>query len=88
MINDKFLHKKSLFLNYLNKNGVETRPIISGNFLNQPSISLYKLNPKKTVFKGAQEVENRGFFIGIHIKKITEKELNLLERLLLNIDKI
>ena len=88
MINDKFLHKKFLFLDYLNKNGIETRPIISGNFLNQPSIKLYNLNPKKTVFKGAQEVENRGFFIGIHVKKITEKELNLLERLFLNIDKI
>ena len=88
LINDKFLHKKFLFLDYLNKNGIETRPIISGNFLNQPSIKLYNLNPKKTVFKGAQEVENRGFFIGIHVKKITEKELNLLERLFLNIDKI
>jgi len=88
LINDKFLYKKFLFLDYLNKNGIETRPIISGNFLNQPSIKLYNLNPKKTVFKGAQEVENRGFFIGIHVKKITEKELNLLERLLLNIDKI
>jgi CDP-4-dehydro-6-deoxyglucose reductase, E1 len=88
LINDKFLHKKNLFLNYLNKNGLETRPIISGNFLNQPSIKLYNLNPKKTVFKGAQEVENRGFFIGIHIKKITRKQLNLLESLLLNIGKI
>ena len=88
MINDKFLHKKFLFLDYLNKNGIETRPIISGNFLNQPSIKLYNLTPKKTVFKGAQEVENRGFFIGIHVKKITKKELNLLERLFLNIDKI
>ena len=88
LINDKFLHKKRLFLDYLNKNGIETRPIISGNFLNQPSIKLYNLNPKKIVFKGAQEVENRGFFIGIHVKLITERELILLEKLFFNIDKI
>ena len=73
---------------YLNKNGVETRPIISGNFLNQPSIKLYKLNSKKEFFKGAQEIENRGFFIGIHVNKITERQLKLLENKLLKIDEI
>jgi len=88
LINNKFLHKKFFFLDYLNRNGIETRPIISGNFLNQPSIKLYNLNPKRTLFKGAQEVEDRGFFIGIHVEKITERELILLEKFLLNIDKI
>jgi len=88
LINSKFLHKKKKFLNYLNHNGIETRPIISGNFLNQPSVKLYNLNPKKIIFKGAQEVENRGFFIGIHVKKITTKELKLLENKFLKINEI
>ena len=88
LINKKFLHKKNKFLSYLNKNGIETRPIISGNFLNQPSIKLYKLNSKKEFFKGAQEIQNRGFFIGIHIKKIANKQLQLLENKLLKISEI
>ena len=88
LINKKYLNKKKKFLSFLNKNSIETRPIISGNFLNQPSIKLYKLNSKKEFFKGAQEIDNRGFFIGIHINKITEKQLKLLENKLLKIDEI
>ncbi len=85
LINKKFLKKKKAYLSHLYKNGIETRPIISGNFLNQPSINLYKLNSKKELFKGAQEIEKRGFFIGIHVENIKNKQLDLLEKNLLNI---
>ncbi len=85
LINNKYLNKKNKFLSYLNKNGIETRPIISGNFLNQPSIKLYKLNTKKEFYKGAQDIQNRGFFIGIHVKEISNKQLKLLETKLLKI---
>ena len=85
LINKVYLKRKKKFISYLNKNGIETRPIISGNFLNQPSIKLYKINSKNERFKGAQEIEDRGFFIGIHIENISEKELNLLEKKLLSI---
>ncbi len=88
LINKKYLNKKNKFLSYLNRNGIETRPIISGNFLNQPSIKLYKLNTKKEFFRGAQEIQNRGFFIGIHVKEITNKQLKLLENKLLKISEI
>ena len=37
LINKKYLLKKKKFLNFLNKKGIETRMIISGNFMNQPS---------------------------------------------------
>ena len=85
LINKRYLEKKDKFLSYLNRKGIETRPIISGNFLNQPSIKLYKLNNKKEIFRGAQEIEDRGFFIGIHINKISNKQLELLEKNLLKI---
>ena len=88
LINGDNKKKKEKFLTFLNKNGIETRPIISGNFLNQPSIKLYKLNQKKELFKGAQEVETRGFFIGIHINPISTKSLDLLENKLLKINEI
>ena len=88
LINYNYLSKKKKFLKFLNKNGIETRPIISGNFLNQPSVKLFKLNPKKLYFKGAQEIENRGFFLGIHISKISEKEIKFLEEKILSINEI
>ena len=85
LINKKYLKKKKRFLAYLNKNGIETRPIISGNFLNQPSVKLYNLNQNKKNFKNAQEIEDRGFFIGLHTEKISEKKLNFLTNKLLKI---
>ena len=88
LINGNLKKKKNKFLAFLKNNGIETRPIISGNFLNQPSIKLYNLNPKKELFKNAQNIEERGFFIGIHIEPITNEKLNLLEKKLLKINEI
>ncbi len=88
LINKKLLFKKKNFLNYLNKNGIETRPIISGNFLNQPSIKLYKLNKNREKFKNAQEIEDRGFFIGIHTSLISDQKLSFIKNKLLAINEI
>ena len=62
--------------------------IISGNFMNHPSIQLYNLNPSNKTFSNAQEIEDRGFFIGIHTKPISRETLNYLEKNLLTIDKL
>ena len=86
LLNSKFLKNKIKFLKRLNANGIETRPIISGNFLNQPSINLYNLNKAKEKFPVAQDIENRGFFIGLHTKNIEEKELIKLTNNLLSVN--
>ena len=88
LIDKKFLKIKEKYLEYLNKNGIETRPIISGNFLNQPSIKLYKLNQKRELFKNAQEIEDRGFFIGLHTEQIKQIEVNFLTNKLLKINQL
>ena len=88
LINKKFISKKDKFLDYLNKCGIETRPIISGNFINQKSVELYNLNPNKLKFKGAQEIEDRGFFIGIHTESISNKKLSFISEKLLKINEI
>ncbi len=88
LINKRYINKKSKFLNYLNKNGIETRPIISGNFLNQPASKLYKLNKRKETFKNADQIEKRGFFIGLHAKKINKNLVKFLTKKLLMVDKI
>ena len=86
LINKKFIKIKKIFLNKLNKEKIETRPIISGNFLNQPCIKLYKLKSKNEKFLGSQEIEDRGFFVGLPTKKISNEKLNFLIKNLLKID--
>ena len=88
IINEKYLKNKNKFLNFLSYSGIETRPIISGNFLNQKSIKLFDLKPKGKIFPGSQFIEDRGFFIGIHTKQISEQKLNFLTKKLLSISKI
>jgi CDP-4-dehydro-6-deoxyglucose reductase, E1 len=87
-LNKKFLLKKKKYLKMLSKSGIETRPIISGNFLNQPAIKLFKLGKKSSNFPKSQEVENLGFFIGLHAKKISSSILKRLVNALLKIDNI
>ena len=86
LLNKKFIKKKKIYLKILNKNGIDTRPIISGNFLKQPSINLYKLNKSNEKFPSTQEIEDRGFFIGLHDKIIVEKDIKKLTNNLLNIN--
>ena len=88
LLDKKYIKIKSKFLRKLNKNKIETRPIISGNFLNQPCIKLYKLKKKGQKFRGSQEIENRGFFIGLPTKKITKEKLDYLIKNLFKIDEI
>ena len=86
LLNKRFIKKKKIYLKKLNKNGIDTRPIISGNFLKQPSINLYKLNKSNEKFPSTQEIEDRGFFIGLHDKIIVEKDIKKLTNNLLNIN--
>ena len=77
---------KMELLFYLESKGIETRPILTGNFLNQPSIKLFRINKNKFKFKGAQSVEDLGFLIGLHTKKIKNRHLNLIKNSLFHID--
>ncbi len=85
ILNKKFLGKRNKYLKFLSKKGVESRPIISGNFLRQPAAKLYKLDNSKTKFPNADEIQNLGFFIGLHTQKIKEKILKRLVNALLTI---
>ena len=68
---------RNKFLKKIEKLGVETRPIISGNFLKQPSIKKYKLNTKSN-FKNSDIVNNHGFFIGLPTSTISDKNIKKL----------
>lgn len=88
LLNKKFKNKKKKFIDYLDKKGIETRPIISGNFLNHPGPKLYKLNPKNKKFNNSQKVQDLGFLIGLHTKKINQTQLQLIHDSFFMIDKI
>ena len=70
--NKKF---KDIFIKKLNEKGIMTRPIISGNFANQPSIKLYKIKTKYKLVN-ADKIDKNSFFIGLHNVKITKTRLN------------
>ena len=61
---------------------------MGGNFVNQQSVKIYNLNSKNDNFPKAQEIEDRGFYIGIHSKPISNEMLKHLEENLLKIDKL
>ena len=88
LINKKYSNKKKKFLNHLTKCGIENRPILSGNFTNQPATELYNLNSKRLVFVNAQKVEDLGFFIGLHTKKISNKIAEYIAENLLKINEM
>ena len=88
LINKKFKSKKNIFINILDQAGIETRPIISGSFVNQPAVKLYKLNEKNEKFPIAQEVQELGFLIGLHTSRISKKNLQLIHDIFFKIDKI
>ena len=88
IINEKLRNKKKKFINFLEKKSIETRPIISGNFLNQPAAKLYKIDKNKKDFRNAQLIQDLGFLIGLHTKKIKKKQLDLIHDCFFKIDSL
>ena len=63
---------KNKIIKKLEKNGIETRPIISGNFAKQPAAIKYGL-AKNQKFPNTDSVYNKSFFIGLPTKQIKKK---------------
>lgn len=49
---------------------IDTRPIVSGNMDLQPAVRLFDIERSLAPFTGAQQVHDRGVFIGVHAKPI------------------
>ena len=65
---------KNIIIKKLEKNGIETRPIISGNFADQPAAKKYNLTSNNK-FPNTDFVYDNSFFIGLPTKKIDNKYL-------------
>ena len=72
----KYLRSKKIIKN-LNNKGIETRPIISGNFLNQKAASIYKLKNKKDSFPNADYIE-KAIFYWFTYETYIQKKLNII----------
>ena len=56
--------EKNDLVRHLEKNGIETRPIVCGNFAEQPAMRLFK--HRKGNLKHAEDIMRNGFYIGVH----------------------
>lgn len=83
LVHQPFAHQLREFLAYLEKSGVENRPIISGNFIRQPCIAAYCENERAENYLGAEAVHNRGFFIGVHQLRVADDVIEKLVSIML-----
>jgi CDP-6-deoxy-D-xylo-4-hexulose-3-dehydrase len=71
------IDRKTLIAQLLTR-GIDTRPIVSGNMAIQPATKLFNVDLSMGPFVGAQEVHERGIFIGCHSKLLSRERINLL----------
>ena len=65
ILNGKLKGKRSEVLSHFAKHGIETRPIVAGNFTTNPVMKHLKHAPLDT-FANASRIHEDGFFIGNH----------------------
>jgi len=83
LLNRKHVKHRAAFLAYLDSHGVENRPVVSGNFTRQPALELLGLKFDPRDFPGAEEINQRGFFAGLHTEKLPEEKIERLVAILL-----
>ena len=85
LITKKYLRSEKKIIKNLNNKGIETRPIISGNFLNQKAASIYKLKNKKTLSQIQIILKKPDFLLVYIMKPTSKKKIKVLSNELLSI---
>ena len=65
---------RKFFLNKLLNFGIDTRPIISGDFSKQPVFEKYKIKMQKN-YKNSNFIHKYGFYIGLYSEPLSKKNL-------------
>ena len=78
LIDEKINIDCEKFAQELLKQGIDTRPVISGNMALQPAVKHFNVDLSMGPFKGAQQVHDRGFFIGCHAKPLEQERIERL----------
>lgn len=84
LLHQPFAHQLREYLAYLEKRGVENRPIISGNFIRQPCIAAYCEGERPEDYFGAEATHTRGFFIGVHQIRVEDAVIDELAEIMLS----
>jgi CDP-4-dehydro-6-deoxyglucose reductase, E1 len=63
--------------------GVDTRPIVSGNMALQPAVRHFNVELGMGPFAGAQAIHDRGLFIGCHARALADATIGRLVDLIL-----
>ncbi len=87
--NKKFNNSKAI--KFLEKRGIESRPLIAGNIAMHPAKDLVEMSYSSEEFKGADHHHLYSFYVGlspIHKPKDIERLLTIIEELDNTIDKI
>ena len=77
--NIKFTRKQ--FMSYLEKKGIQTRVIFTGNILRQPGFKFLQKNQNKNHFPNADYIMKNGILIGLH-HGLTKKDLNYIHKVI------
>jgi CDP-4-dehydro-6-deoxyglucose reductase, E1 len=85
ILNGKLRGKRSELISHLAANGIESRPIVAGNFTINPVMKHLKHAPLDT-FSNAARIHEDGFFIGNHHSDF-ENELREVHRIFSNFAK-
>jgi len=76
------LGRKQMIVKELNQFGIETRPVLTGNFLSQPAIKrITRYAIDSSSFKKAQEITENAFLVGAHHDLSTEQINYLCDKL-------
>jgi CDP-6-deoxy-D-xylo-4-hexulose-3-dehydrase len=70
--------RKQKIIDELNRNGIETRPVLTGNFLSQPAIkriTRYSIDSEN--FQVAQDITENAFLVGAH-HDLSEEQIQFL----------
>jgi CDP-6-deoxy-D-xylo-4-hexulose-3-dehydrase len=86
LLDKKYADQLPEFLTYLTSCGIENRPIVSGNFARQPALASLGIHLKPESFHGAEEVHQRGFFIGLRTNEVDQMRVKRLADALLGYD--
>ncbi len=72
------------FIGKLSAKGIDSRPIVSGNMALQPALKLFDVDLGQGPFVGAQQIHERGIFIGAHSKPIDDSRIDSLVTVILD----
>lgn len=84
LLNREIAPHRRRYLQHLSAHGVENRPVVSGNFTRQPAIRLFGLECDPSEFPGAEEINRRGFFFGLHTEYLADEKIERLVGILLD----